>query len=212
MAKQNNECWERIEKVLKHAGMSTNYFAEYIGLPRGENLYQIKRGNNRISLDVAQKIHEKFPKFSIPWLMFGDLGIVDMGDIDVVRILPLHRDIWNMPLPPEKSSAEQFIISSAAANGAEFAVQLNGDPMTTPFYLRDAILLFRQKRLEEVGTGSGLYLIEQEETRLFKFLERKAYMDGILMVDIVPDYQASEVVNDEEIISLWQVCATVKKW
>lgn len=212
MAKQNNEYWERIEKVLKYAEMSTNYFAKHIGLARGENLYQIKRGKNRISLDVAQKIHEKFPKFSIPWLMFGDLGIVDIGDVEVARILPLHRDMWNMPLPPEKSSAEQFIISTAAANGAEFAVQLKSDPMTTPFYLRDAILLFRQKKLDEVATGSGLYLIEQEEKRLFKFLERKAYMDSILMVDIVPDYQAPEVVDSREIKSLWQVCATVKKW
>lgn len=212
MAKQNNEYWERIEKVLKHAAMSTNYFAKYIGLARGENLYQIKRGKNRISLDVAQKIHEKFPKFSIPWLMFGDLGIVDIGDVEVARILPLHRDMWNMPLPPKKCSAEQFIISAAAANGAEFAVQLNGDQMATPFYLRDAILLFRQKKLDEVATGSGLYLIEQEEKRLFKFLERKAYMDSILMVDIVPDYQAPEVVDSREIKSLWQVCATVKKW
>lgn len=209
MAKQNNEYWERIEKVLKHAGMSTNYFAKYIGLARGENLYQIKRGKNRISLDVAQKIHEKFPKFSIPWLMFGEPELVE--NRGTIKILPLYHDMWKMRLPPEKSD-QQFIISSAAANGAEFGVQLNGDPMATPFYLRDAILLLRQKKLEEVATGSGLYLIEQKDKRLFKFLERKAYMDSILMVDIAPDYQAPEVVDDEEIISLWQVCATVKKW
>lgn len=212
MAKQNNEYWERIEKVLKHAEMSTNYFAKYIGLARGQNLYQIKRGKNRISLDVAQKIHEKFPKFSVSWLMCGEAGLGETGDNgEVIKILPLYCDMWKMRLPPEKSD-EQFIISATAANGAEFAVQLNGDPMATPFYLRDAILLFRQKRLEEVATGSGLYLIEQEEKRLFKFLERKAYMDSILMVDIVPDYQAPEVVDSREIKSLWQVCATVKKW
>lgn len=41
--KQNN--WQRIEAVIKWANMSTNYFARYIGLARGENLYQIKRGN-----------------------------------------------------------------------------------------------------------------------------------------------------------------------
>ena len=29
--------------------MTVNYFALYIGLPRGENLYQIKKGNNGIS-------------------------------------------------------------------------------------------------------------------------------------------------------------------
>lgn len=49
--KQNN--WQRIEAVIKWANMSTNYFARHIGLARGENLYQIKRGNNGISLDVA---------------------------------------------------------------------------------------------------------------------------------------------------------------
>jgi len=57
--KQNN--WQRIEAVIKWANMSTNYFARYIGLARGENLYQIKRGNNGISLDVADRIVSKFP-------------------------------------------------------------------------------------------------------------------------------------------------------
>ena len=58
--KQNN--WQRIEAVIKWANMSTNYFALYIGLARGENLYQIKRGNNGISLDVADRIVSKFPQ------------------------------------------------------------------------------------------------------------------------------------------------------
>ena len=57
--KQNN--WQRIEAVIKWANMSTNYFALYIGLARGENLYQIKRGNNGISLDVADRIVSKIP-------------------------------------------------------------------------------------------------------------------------------------------------------
>ena len=56
--KQNN--WQRIEAVIKWANMSTNYFARYIGLARGENLYQIKRGNNGISLNVADRIVSKF--------------------------------------------------------------------------------------------------------------------------------------------------------
>ena len=58
--KQNN--WQRIEAVIKWANMSTNYFARHIGLARGENLYQIKRGNNGISLDVADRIVSKFPQ------------------------------------------------------------------------------------------------------------------------------------------------------
>lgn len=52
--------------------MSTNYFARYIGLARGENLYQIKRGNNGISLDVADRIVAKFPQIDKLWLLTGE--------------------------------------------------------------------------------------------------------------------------------------------
>lgn len=68
--KQNN--WQRIEAVIKWANMSTNYFARYIGLARGENLYQIKRGNNGISLNVADRIVSKFPQIDKLWLLTGE--------------------------------------------------------------------------------------------------------------------------------------------
>ena len=68
--KQNN--WQRIEAVIKWANMTTNYFARYIGLARGENLYQIKRGNNGISLDVADRIVAKFPQIDKLWLLTGE--------------------------------------------------------------------------------------------------------------------------------------------
>ena len=52
--------------------MSTNYFARYIGLARGENLYQIKRGNNGISLDLVEHIVAKFPQIDKLWLLTGE--------------------------------------------------------------------------------------------------------------------------------------------
>ncbi len=68
--KQNN--WQRMDAVIKWANMSTNYFARHIGLPRGENLYQIKRGNNGISLDVADRVVSKFPQIDKLWLLTGE--------------------------------------------------------------------------------------------------------------------------------------------
>ena len=91
--KQNN--WQRIEAVIKWANMTTNYFARYIGLARGENLYQIKRGNNGISLDVADRIVAKFPQIDKLWLltgegqMFADARVrgaqIPFYDVDVER-------------------------------------------------------------------------------------------------------------------------------
>lgn len=51
--------------------MSVNAFARHIGLPRGENLYQIKRGNNGLSIHVADMICEKFPEIDELWLLTG---------------------------------------------------------------------------------------------------------------------------------------------
>lgn len=64
--------WDRIVAIVEMTEMTTNRFAKYIGLPRGENLYQIKRGNNGISLDLAESICIKFPQINKLWLLTGE--------------------------------------------------------------------------------------------------------------------------------------------
>ena len=70
------DCWERIEAVVKMARMTTNAFARHIGLARGENLYQIKRGNNGVSLDVAARICQHFPEIDKLWLLTGERQMI----------------------------------------------------------------------------------------------------------------------------------------
>lgn len=70
--REKSEHWIRLAAVIEQAGMSTNYFARHIGLPVAENLYRIKRGQNAISRDVADRIVEKFPNISKGWLMTGE--------------------------------------------------------------------------------------------------------------------------------------------
>ena len=66
------ENWQRLEKVIKWAGMSVNAFALHIGLKRSENLYQIKKGNHGISKELANIISEKYPQISKSWLLTGE--------------------------------------------------------------------------------------------------------------------------------------------
>ena len=63
--------WQRIEAVIKASGMSVNAFARFIGLARGENLYQIKKGNNGISRDLARRIIDHYPHLNFSWLLTG---------------------------------------------------------------------------------------------------------------------------------------------
>ena len=88
MKKTDYSSWRRLERVIESSGLTINSFARYVGLPRGENLYQIKRGNYGVSLGVAKKIHAKFPQYPISWLMHGEAesAATPEGDAFVVRI------------------------------------------------------------------------------------------------------------------------------
>ena len=110
--KENN--WERIEAVIKWANMTTNYLARYIGLARGENLYQIKRGNNGISFDVANRIVAKFPQIDKLWLLTGEGQMfadsrergarIPFYDVDVEQgLAQLAVAPWETPSPPKRS-------------------------------------------------------------------------------------------------------------
>ena len=69
----SNPNWERIEAVMKHYQFpSVSAFARHLGLNRAENLQQIKRGNNGISLKLAETIHASFPQISKAWLLTGE--------------------------------------------------------------------------------------------------------------------------------------------
>lgn len=78
---KDSELWPRIEMVIRWSGMSTNAFARHIGLPREENLYQIKKGNNGLSISVANMICEKFPEIDELWLLTGKKEMLHSADM-----------------------------------------------------------------------------------------------------------------------------------
>lgn len=77
----NSEVWSRIEMVIRWSGLSINAFARHIGLRRGENLYQIKRGNNGLSIKVANMMCEKFPEVDELWLLTGKKEMLHTADM-----------------------------------------------------------------------------------------------------------------------------------
>lgn len=81
--------WERIEIIIRESGMTINSFARIIGLNSGENLYRIKRGCNRVSRRIAEKIHAYSPKYSVSWIMCGG----NMPDVDgAMKKVPVYRE------------------------------------------------------------------------------------------------------------------------
>ncbi len=77
----SNECWSRLEQVIHYSGLpSVNAFALHIGLPRAENLYQIRKGNNGISKRLAERICRIYPDISPVWLLTGNERMIRDGE------------------------------------------------------------------------------------------------------------------------------------
>lgn len=61
---------ERVMTIMEHEGMSSTKFADEIGVQRPK-MSHIVSGRNNPSLDILQKILERFTYVSTDWLLFG---------------------------------------------------------------------------------------------------------------------------------------------
>ncbi|MBR5149451.1 MAG: helix-turn-helix transcriptional regulator [Bacteroidaceae bacterium] len=61
---------ERIKQIIEHEGMTQSQFADFIGVNR-PTLSHVIAGRNNPSMEIVMKIHQKFPKINILWLLDG---------------------------------------------------------------------------------------------------------------------------------------------
>ncbi len=75
-----NASWQRLQAVIEHSRIqSVSAFTRHIGINKPENLYQIRRGNNGISKELAKTICGCFPEISMGWLLTGE-GSMILGE------------------------------------------------------------------------------------------------------------------------------------
>lgn len=199
--------WERLEQVIRATHHSANSFAKHIGLPRGENLYQIKRGNNRISLDVAQRIHELYPQYSISWLMFGadDSGFLPGEESQIVRV-PVFRDLQKITNPLPDQTDGQLILSASVANGAQVAVPYTDDILNP--YLRNSMMLLRVCGIDDIVYGN-IYLVVTDRMRVFRIIQKDNNPKVLRLKTQQSDMFSDILVPHSRIQSLWLVSGAV---
>ncbi|MDR1980117.1 MAG: helix-turn-helix domain-containing protein [Tannerellaceae bacterium] len=86
---------DRIVKVMEHEELTPSKFAEAIGIQRSA-MSHIISGRNNPSLDVLQKILERFMYIAPDWLLFGKGKMFREG-------VTLEPDLFsNMPVHPAR--------------------------------------------------------------------------------------------------------------
>ncbi len=161
-----NENWTRIHAVIEWAGMTTNFFAHHIGLPCGENLYQIKRGNNGISRDVAERVVAKFPDISKAWLLTGE-GNMFASDSSVASQIPYYNAEVEKTLAGGLSGAPDFQMFVPQVGDCDFAMVYNGRAMgrVTP---AGTILFLKKCDVDAIIPGDEYVVVTTKFTALRK--------------------------------------------
>ena len=139
--------------------MSVNAFALNIGLRRSENLYQIKRGNNGISKELAETIVVRYPNISKGWILAGE-GEMFCNTTSKNQaqnsINFFNRDIEFVATHLEELEADDRIWFKRF-EGCSFAGLHLGDSMI-PEIPPGAVVVVREETVENIIPG-GIYVI-----------------------------------------------------
>ena len=158
MVKKLNN-WERLEQVIRWADMTTNYFARHIGLARGENLYQIKRGNNGISLDLVEHIVAKFPQIDKLWLLTGE-GSMFVSPDDP-RPVPFYRADPEKELHLIEALSSDEYVTVPMAGACDFAMYYTGQAMGA-LLPAGSIVMLREVSPEMIFPGKEYVIVSKK--------------------------------------------------
>ncbi|MBE6181463.1 MAG: hypothetical protein E7148_02060 [Rikenellaceae bacterium] len=198
--------WERIEAVINWANMTINRFARHIGLPRGENLYQIKRGNNGISIDLASRIVDKFPQISKLWLLTGD-GEMFVEEGRMGKKIPFY------PADPEAdiTRIEELCVESflmlPTTDDCDFAMRYNGRAMGN-IVPTGSIVALKKIPLDAIIPGEEYVIVSQKIVTLRIVRVVKGANKLRLVAGDNENYD-DIVLNSSDIIALYKVKAKI---
>lgn len=157
---EKEDNWQRIESIIQWANMSTNYFARYIGLPRGENLYQIKRGNNGISRDVANKIVTKFPQIDKLWVLTGEGQMFVSNEERGLHIPYYNMDVEQGVLLRDRLKEESGLLIPPVG-ACDFAMRYDGHAMG-PLLPAGSVVLLRTVDCETIIPGAEYVIVSRK--------------------------------------------------
>ncbi len=207
MMHNRDNCWPRLESVIKWSNMTTNHFARHIGLSRGENLYQIKRGNNGISRRLAEMIVSTFPEINLIWLLTGNgymfneedglssqtnYYAVD-GEVDIRQIEILEPTLKLM-LPHSID--------------ADFAVDYRGGAMSPTIPTNSTVMLKRVT--PETIIPGGEYLVVTQNIVTLRIVRHHNPInpDGVLRLVAYQSTQYDDIfIETKQIEQLYRVVA-----
>jgi hypothetical protein len=175
-------------------------------LSRAENLYQIKRGHNGVSRELAAMIAARYPSISAAWLLTGE------GDMFVTEIarqtqVPFYDvDIEKYIVSPERYTSAGYV-SLPDPGGAEFAARYCGRAMGGAVPTGSTVLV-RKEAVESLVPG-GDYLVVGRGLALLRRVRREAESLMLRLVAVAGGDFDDIRLDISAVKELYRVCAII---
>ncbi len=173
------DSWTRLEQVIGWSGLTINAFALSLGLKRAENLYQIKKGKNAISKDLAELISTKYCNISKSWLLTGE-GTMFMGeDKPIERGALPGKGIPYYEFVPVSSGGEEifsnplYYVDIPMLSHCDIAIPCVGDSMS-PDIPSGAVVLLKEIDPELILSGEIYFIV----TDAYSVIRKIRSVDG----------------------------------
>jgi phage repressor protein C with HTH and peptisase S24 domain len=182
--------WARLEQVINLSGLTINSFAQSIGLKRAENLYQIKKGKNSISKDLAELIVSKYCTISKAWLITGEGSMFteknkrDGESLNSSRGIPFYGSIsaGEAGSSAIKFSKPLYYLEIPSLSNCDFAITNLGDSMS-PDIPPGAIVTLKKLDISSILPGE-IYLVVTNDYSTIKRI--RTSHDNDLYLRLVP--------------------------
>lgn len=204
-----NAYWQRIEAIIQHYQFrSVSAFSDYLGLNRPENLYQIKRGHNAISRELAETICGLFPEISQAWLLTGENEMLrdakePDGILQKIRHIPFYVDI-----PPEldgKIPDTILYCSAEIVGNADLATFYRGNALL-PTYKSGAIVFLKKWDMKGEPVFGDVYYIRTVNFSKFRIIREGRDKRHFRLTTFSPDQYDDMQILRTDILCLYHVC------
>lgn len=205
--------WQRLEQVIWWANKNTNSFAKALGLNRTENLYQIKKGNNRISKSLAEKIVITYPNINKIWLLFGEGKMHsddNLGPEDFfVGSIPFYDgDIFTILSTPIESLSEPIYRMVIPTVGrCDIAIRINISALE-PKIQAGSILLLKKINPCDIMYGYK-YILTTETTCALRIIKKGGTLisDSVILQMLNPESESR--IDKTDIKNLYLVVGSI---
>lgn len=199
--------WHRLEKVIKWTGFSVNAFALSIGLKRSENLYQIKKGNNGISRDLAETITKKYPAVSKAWLLTGEGEMLLSAPASIPNAIPYYPTDATMLAQGGFAESPISNISIPFYKEASFAAPYLSDSMA-PEIPVGAVIVCKQVEIKSIVPGA-IYLLCSESFTGVRYIRMEPTSELLRLEPCNRERYDNLTINSSSISKLFMVVGII---